>query len=615
LKNNFNDNNISVNNQLRNINNINYGMNLGAAFNSRNSIDYGIEDHLAACCINNPEYEHLYSIWIIEKKRITQEAEKINEQYSSFSKHDATHSMMIVSCIELMLGQERIYSLTPTDAWLILMCAYKHDMGMLVNPKELRELLSRTYKHDNAKLIKGWIQSPITDISNATYFIFEQLNEEDREKFYSTAEKESIMSLPAKIVSSLSILVRGEARSKHHTRMKAEILENIHEKTYDGLLTITLVELVAEICNTHMIDRENIMKLDRMVKGAGRDYAHPRFIAILLRLGDLLDMDSNRFSPYIYKYSGTVKEGTDSYEGIVHEIKHYSVRNICISPEAIGATAVFNIKSIKSAFKHRIQGDDDEHKEHQIERLANRAKTEINKWFFDYLKKDVEYFALKWHKIVPKNFPGSAPMIEKLCIRFEDNTDNTIEEKDSDFKFKISTFRASKVLEGVGMYDDFRVFLRELIQNAWDATKIYIWKEFVASSNIKEKDYKDYDAYLDKLRDEGKNVVAERAVDYPIHFNIKATTEKDDTISLEISVIDNGIGIDSETLKNMRHIGDARNSNHTEISKMPECIRPTSAFGIGLQAVFTVTDQFKIKSTSRSDLKQRIVILTSPKYD
>ncbi|MCL2592598.1 MAG: hypothetical protein FWD82_04450 [Defluviitaleaceae bacterium] len=44
--------------------------------------------------------------------------------------------MMIVSCIELVLVQERTYSLTPTDAWLILMCSYKHDMGMLVNPTQ-----------------------------------------------------------------------------------------------------------------------------------------------------------------------------------------------------------------------------------------------------------------------------------------------------------------------------------------------------------------------------------------------------------------------------------------------------------------------------------------------
>jgi len=579
--------NLSVNNKLHHMN---YGNNMSVMHNAtRNSIDFGIEDYLTACCIGNREYEHLYSIWILEKKRAAQESDRNRDQHPSFSLHDESHSRIIISCIELLLGQERIYSLTPTDAWLILMCAYQHDLGMLVDFEDLRSLLEYK-KEDYAFLNECKRETAPRDVKESAFFITEQLSEDDRVRF---VKAKGIMEWPPMVTANLSILLRHRARKDHHKRIRDRILSNSADRTYGGLLTITLVEMIADICQSHGLSDESLMKLEHRLKGAGRDYVHPRFVAMLLRLGDLLDMDSNRFNPYIHKYIGKASEGTVAYESIAHEIKHYATRNVNISPEKISAVALFEMKRIEDSFGHRINTRDDTHKQEQLYKLANRAKSEINRWF-GYINDSVSHLSLFWQKIVPEKFPGPAPMIGKLAIVFNNRM---LCEIDFDLKYRISNFRASQVFEGVGMYDDWRVFLRELIQNAWDATKLHVYEE-CRSGGIDSPT-----AYM------------QRAAQYPVKLKVKAREIDNDSFEMIIKVEDSGTGIDIDKLRHMKNIGDAYNPSYVNLNKAPEWLKPTSAFGIGLQSVFSVTDEFKMATSSRRDLKRRVIIFGSSKFD
>jgi len=580
---------------------INYGIHMSSLHvDTRSCINFGIEDYLTACCVGIPEYEHLYSIWILQKKRVARESDRNRDQYETFSLHDESHSRMIISCIELLLGQERIFALTPTDAWLILMCAYQHDLGMLVDAGEICAFLASYDENStNSKKNKEFINScknktTPKDIKEAAFFVSDQLTESKRKEF---AKSEDIMDWPPTIVSAVSLLLRYRARREHHKRIKERILSDIVEHTYGGLLTITMIELVAHICYSHGLNDESLMNLEDEVKGAGRDYAHPRFIAMLLRLGDLLDMDSNRFNPYIYKYRGKVSQGGLADESLVHEIKHYSTRNINISPYKISAIASFETKSIVKVFSSRITGEES-HAEERIYKMINRAMSAINQWF-SYIKGSVDYFALNWHNIVPKKFPGSAPMVGKLAIAFDGHS---LSATDFNLKYKISNFRASQVLEGVGMYDDLRVFLRELIQNAWDYTKLHVYNECHNSRTYQNESV--------LLTDYMK-----RACEYPVELEITVRELKDDKLELQFRVSDKGIGIESERLRHMKNIGDSYKPNYIDMDDAPEWLKPTTAFGIGLQSVFTIVDEFKIKTTSRRDFKHRIILLGAPKFD
>ena len=59
------------------------------------------------------------------------------------------------------------------------------------------------------------------------------------------------------------------------------------------------VELLAEISLLHWEDFNDVMsRLYQEANGYKGDYIHPRFIACLIRLGDLLDFDNNRFNEF-----------------------------------------------------------------------------------------------------------------------------------------------------------------------------------------------------------------------------------------------------------------------------------------------------------------------------
>ncbi len=46
------------------------------------------------------------------------------------------------------------------------------------------------------------------------------------------------------------------------------------------------------------MDYHKILELQHTTNGIVNDYCHPRFIALMLCLGDLLDLDTDRFNEY-----------------------------------------------------------------------------------------------------------------------------------------------------------------------------------------------------------------------------------------------------------------------------------------------------------------------------
>ena len=57
-----------------------------------------------------------------------------------------------------------------------------------------------------------------------------------------------------------------------------------------------LILLLADIVCLHTKSSKKVLDLDYRTNGFNADYAHPRFLAQMLRMGDLLDADNNRFN-------------------------------------------------------------------------------------------------------------------------------------------------------------------------------------------------------------------------------------------------------------------------------------------------------------------------------
>ena len=108
-----------------------------AMFGYTPNLTFTLEQHLK----NHAECEEnarrlLESFHIIREKMIVN-LRPVISLFPHYSEHSHEHSEHIISAIENLLGKSRIEKLSPADTWMLLVSAYMHDIGMLVQGKEL----------------------------------------------------------------------------------------------------------------------------------------------------------------------------------------------------------------------------------------------------------------------------------------------------------------------------------------------------------------------------------------------------------------------------------------------------------------------------------------------
>ena len=106
----------------------------GTIFQERRLLSYKLEQHLVEVC-NNSTYADLLSVWNINKKMCQDVLSTVVMNYPHYTKHDISHCEAIITNIEMLLGEDAIRALSPTDTWLLLHAAYLHDIGMAVECK------------------------------------------------------------------------------------------------------------------------------------------------------------------------------------------------------------------------------------------------------------------------------------------------------------------------------------------------------------------------------------------------------------------------------------------------------------------------------------------------
>ncbi len=136
------------------------------------------------------------------------------------------------------------------------------------------------------------------------------------------------------------------------------------------------------------------------------------------------------------------------------------------------------------------------------------------------------------------------------------------------------------------------VFLRELIQNAEDASKIQLWRDLQKRPDL----YLIDSANKDDLSHLQPYDIKSEAFD---SYKITVDMKKFDGDQFRVRVIDRGTGMNVDTIKQMCRVGTSYHQDKArrrEIEAMPAWLRPTAGFGIGLQSVFLVAPAFTIYS-------------------
>ncbi len=564
---------------------------------------YTIERHLES--FNEcDDCKFICGCWQVEKPQYVNRLKSVSQRYPYYSLHDCTHSETILKSIEYILGEERIKLLSPTDTWLILQCAYTHDIGMSISAKDMikefnnsrddyQQKLENQCKN-NMEIQRAW--EFISQINNnnandckadVSEFISDMWSEDNYSKRKSAKLAQKSLNdrwyeKSVKFTEYFAVLSQSLLRPRHGKESLRILSEQLGEKTYNGLITKWFRNLSFEIGEIHTGSFKDVMALPQTINGLCGDYAHPRFVAVLLRLGDLLDLDSNRFNQAQLDVIGE-----PDYESFTHQIKHSAISELCITPEKITVNADLKTKDVEKWVNTTYYSESDKEKQDLPKRLCLRALKELRDWL-SLIEKETENFRVNWLEIVPEDFIGSCPVLAKKCMHMTLDG-KQIDEGTLNLHYEITSKRAIEIIEGASLYENEKnVFIRELLQNSLDASCRQIYRDLCEKDDIGDDNSHNKKIFpWTELRDSEK---------YRIDIGIKKNEEN----NLVITIRDRGTGISEEMLKKMRYIGSIFSAElNKEAQKMPQCIKPTGNFGIGMQSVFQIVDYFDVETRTR----------------
>lgn len=189
-------------------------------------------------------------------------------------------------------------------------------------------------------------------------------------------------------------------------------------------------EAIAFACRAHCMDREALCKdklFDRVDQISGHAIRY-RLIAILLRIGDLLDMEESRTNEYVLR----VFRDRYSEENMLHHLKCLNLKVFYVSPEKI--QICITVKKIE--------------------------EYDISDSWLQMLKDEID-FANKYLREDGFVFPEPKTWIE-------DEAEQEI--KAEKVRFEIDDRGTIWDIISRSIYTDEMDFLRELLQNAIDAT-------------------------------------------------------------------------------------------------------------------------------------------------
>ncbi len=535
--------------------------------------NYSLEKHLEALCAADPDYNLLLDAWRLNKKNLPNALSTIASYFPHYSRHDDSHSMTLLDNIQRLLGRDRVERLGPTDTFLILMAGLTHDLGMYMSYTFLEEEWD---KPEMADLLTTYASSADKQISDAANLLLNQrLRPDDPAKGFKWA-----LELRNAVTLIIAQQMRGGHgdRSKDYLNKKDDLFAKMAHDFYCDAFPSRYLSLLADVAHLHGANFGELMNLPHEDDGLRGDKVHPRFIACMIRLGDLLDVDSNRFNDFTLS---TLKEMPESSKA--HFDKHQAVKHLLISPDGIEA---------------------------ELD-CPTDASYRVARELFDMLEKEVEKQSQNWNRIAPADLGGLPPVLHNDSIQIYYKGAKTRPEL-RNLRFDISSKRTFEMLKGGAIYiDPGRVFIREIVQNAMDATKLQIWKDmdyyFPYHLTNPERDIRSAADIM--FASDVPQSIYER---YPINLKVKYDEEKQ---VVRVACEDWGTGISEESLIRMTsQVGASRKADRdyeAMVQKMPYFLQPTAAFGLGLQTVFYVANEFTVDTHYPGEPTRRIVFRSS----
>ena len=520
------------------------------------------------------------SLWRVCRgivENVSQHNKQIIAQMRDYDTHDKEHSEKVLEIIEDILGQN-MEKLTVYELLLLYMSAYLHDSAMALPDweyKVLKAVEGTEEYHDNTlELTICNDYKPKHTYSEALRII-----EENKDKLfcYDTA-KNYVCAKPTedKMTESLaefmqqyeefrngyitdldkcegsvseymdkSRWIRSEfIRQTHHIRA-VENVESLKVKIADaigGFYAEKFIEDLAAICRCHGENLESVFQLPDARKDWLGGTANIQFLAMLLRLGDVIHFDSKRAPRSLYAEKQITDAVSYKHWNAKFQELQYKVQNI--NGKVIICYQAYCEDPEMYYFIQDYMG--------WIDNEIDNYYVLKNRWEMNQSSENVQY-----------------------CFNIEkvDRTDIGYDKDqfvpDNDMKFVLNQSKILELLMGIQLYKDPFLCLREIYQNALDASKCM-------------------KAY-NKKKGKTENLTIEFGIG---EEDLHGKKER------YIYCLDHGTGMNTYIIKTyLLHIGNSyyRSKDFAKQNTDWEYdVKPTSQFGIGLLSGYMLADKIGI---------------------
>ena len=543
-----------------------------------------IEQRFEQLAMEKPTGNQLVTKWKNDKDIYTGYTATTVFDFQHFSMHDKSHSIRILQNIELLLGRSRVDLLGVGDLWLLLQVAYFHDIGMSLTSKDMDKLWESDSKFREflrEQLKEGRYKDNVELYDAIDYYrkVDQVLNKKsDFEAVWKSDPELPTEDWPIRLVQNVQYIITEYVR-KHHARRSEDYFERIFQddKNFaEGVVERRLYELVGTISCIHTKDFNAVLnELLYEEVAIGDEHIHPRFAAAMLRIGDLLDMDNNRFNLRVLEHRGPLPS-----KSAAHLHKHKALKNFEITQTSIKAVS---------------RSED------------FTACLEARTWY-NWIDSEVAQLIRSWNRIVPQALKGCH--LEDCSLKvYLGKTEFTSKNLNH---FNFDSRKMQKLLIGDSIYDCRLDCLREYVQNAIDATKVCLWKK------LKENGFDSPVKWRGQLKellpcDLKEDVILGLPIEIAFSYEKGSTGLTSDRIRIEIQ--DRGIGMDTACVEGITTIGKgwrAREEYQDIFESAPSWLQPTGGFGIGIQSAFMITDEVCYMTRSEKENTGHRVRLISP---
>ncbi|MEM8529580.1 MAG: hypothetical protein AAGF95_01980 [Chloroflexota bacterium] len=486
--------------------------------------------------------------------------EYIPNTFPHYTRHTITHSDEIISQMsQLLFRNDRpMVALSPIEAYILIVAAYLHDVGMVVPDRVKANILA-------SPEWKQWIAHHRTGTKR--WQAIETIRTDSA--IPDVTERHFLADVQTRF------LIAEFVRRKHHHRT-AHILthhrEALQRFDFDDPI---LFNTIAAVCIAHGLSHYELEDQERYpdrrtIQG---QLVNVRFCAIALRLGDLLDMSHDRACPLLLNAACPLPGESLAYWSQYQRFRHRLTTPDCIEVIAECATQA----------EHRFLHDWCQWLVDEVERaqtLMAGAKRH-SEWRLPRIDLD-----------------GSTPTI-KIRPASEATYIPTR------WRFELEQHGMYERLIG-DLYNEPMIFVRELIQNALDATRCQMYSDLAK----KEQELPAYPTHIE----------APFRSRYPIHIQLQTRIMPDEQsgelAQYQVLVVeDHGIGMDQHIIQHyLLQVG--RSYYTSEDFHRSFGFIPASQFGLGFLSVFAVSDYITIESykpTSRLDNQPLRLTLTGPR--